>query len=982
MDVNSRILSDLTVYTKYANYIPEKDRRETYDEIVTRNKDYWLSKYPDLSADIEEAYKLVYDRKVLPSMRSMQFAGPAMDKSPVRVFNCSYCPIDDYRSFSEIMFLLLSGVGVGFSVQQHHVENLPSLSNPKMSRKFIIADSIEGWSDAVKALMKAYMVPGKTLPRFIYSEIRPKGAKISSGGWAPGPEPLRLALEHVNSILRAALTERGDGTKLKPLEAHDIICILSNAVLAGGVRRSALISLFSPQDNEMLNSKHRDELEGKEWRYRANNSAVLLRSEVTEDQFRDIWARTEASNSGEPGIIFTNNLDYGVNPCLPGDETVLTSEGIVYIKDLVSKPFNTIINNQEYTSTAEGFFSTGTQPVYEITTKEGYKLRATSNHLIRTSQKSGRKSREDSWVKLGDLGSGTKIVLSNSSKTNWGGKGSFDDGWLMGSLLGDGTFYKNTAYLCYWTEHEHQVGISKAKSVLKTRSDFGQGLGYKGKHQNGSVDLLEKAIEFGIPASKTLDNTKCEIGTSSEFYKGFLQGWFDADGTVIGNQLKGVSVRLASSIKSNLEIAQRMLLRQGIVSTLYPRKKAGFSVLPDGKGGSKPYATKAMWELVISGENLRTFSERIGFSHKDKVARLSQLLANYKRNLNQEEYLATVGSIELIGNLPVYDCTIPEISAFEASGVIVHNCSEISLRPYQLCNLTEVNVSSLDDQNDLNNRVWAAALIGTLQASLTDFHYLRPIWQKTVEEDALLGVSFTGIGSEAVLSYDIEEAARVVIDTNTRVAKAIGINPSARMTCVKPSGSTSIVMGTSSGIHAWYAPYYLRRVRMRMDEPLSQYLLKNHPEIVEESVEKPTEEIITVVPIKAPEGSKFTHEDLLTSYLPRLKRITEDWIWPTHRRGDNTHNVSATIHVPQGEWESVVDWLWENRDFYLGVTAYPAYDAVYKQPPFEEITEEEYNNRVKNLREVDFSKIIETKDLTALEEQSACAGGACEITHV
>ena len=215
MNISTKILSEITVYMKYAKYIPNKNRRETWRELVDRNRAMHIKKYPDLKDGIMKAYQLVKDKKVLPSMRSMQFAGKPIEISPNRVFNCAYLPIDDWRAFSETMFLLLGGTGVGYSVQKHHVEQLPEIRkpNPNRKRRFLIADSIEGWADAVKILMKSYFFDGSTI-KFDFTDIRPKGARlVTSGGKAPGPFPLKECLVKIKGMLH----EKNDGDKLSCL---------------------------------------------------------------------------------------------------------------------------------------------------------------------------------------------------------------------------------------------------------------------------------------------------------------------------------------------------------------------------------------------------------------------------------------------------------------------------------------------------------------------------------------------------------------------------------------------------------------------------------------------------------------------------------------------------------------------------------------------------------------------------------------------
>jgi ribonucleoside-triphosphate reductase len=312
MNITQEILSDIVVYNKYAKYLPNKTKKRDMGRISYRNKKMHQAKFPKLKEEIEEVYKLVYDKKVLPSMRSLQFAGKPIDINNSRIFNCSYLPIDDWRSFSEVMFLLLSGCGVGYSVQKHHIEKLPEIRIPKKTRRFLVGDSIEGWADSVKVLLKSYFGITTARPVFDFRDIRPKGAElITVGGKAPGPEPLKECLFQIQKVL----DRKEDGEQLTSIEAHDIICHIADAVLSGGIRRAALISLFDLHDNEMLTSKHGAWWELNPQRGRANNSAVVIRSKVRKKDFFELWGKIVASNSGEPGIYFSDDKDWGTNPC-------------------------------------------------------------------------------------------------------------------------------------------------------------------------------------------------------------------------------------------------------------------------------------------------------------------------------------------------------------------------------------------------------------------------------------------------------------------------------------------------------------------------------------------------------------------------------------------------------------------------------------------------------------------------------------------
>lgn len=615
MQLNQRILSDLIIYMKYSRYIPELQRRELWPEICERYAMMLIDRYPLMRYDIRDQMRFVLDKKVLPSMRAMQFAGAAIEKNNSRIYNCAYLPVDDIRAFSETMFLLLGGTGVGFSVQTDHVDNLPRIHKAQKRKRFLVGDSLEGWADCVKVLMKGYFGLSDYIPSYDYSDIRHKGARlVTAGGKAPGAEPLKICIAHISAIL----DRKEDGEKLTPLECHDIMCHIANAVLAGGIRRSAMISLFSFHDEEMLTCKFGNWWELNEQRGRANNSVVLPRESVSKGDFFSLWKKIEISGSGEPGFYFTNNIDWGTNPC-------------------------------------------------------------------------------------------------------------------------------------------------------------------------------------------------CEI----------------------------------------------------------------------------------------------------------------------------------------------------------------------ALRPFQFCNLCEVNVSDVESQEDLNERVSAAAFFGTLQAGFTNFHYLREIWKTTTESEALIGVGMTGIASGSVLNLDLKEAAEIVKRINLFYSGKINIHFAARSTTIKPSGTSSIVLGTSSGIHAWHNDYYLRRVRVGKNEALYEYLKDNHPELLEDDLLNSKQGIIRI-PQMAPKGSIVRNESVV-DLLERIKKFNTEWVRNGYRNGSNANNVSATVSINDAEWQRVGEWMWENKASYNGLSVLPFDNGNYKQAPFEDISKEDFEQLEKSLSELNLSKVFEPDDATDLQSEAACAGGACSI---
>ena len=615
MELNQKILSDIVIYMKYARYLPDLQRRELWPEICDRYENMMVEKYPPLQQEIHENMAWVIEKKVLPSMRAMQFAGPSITRNNSRIYNCAYMPVDDIRAFSEAMFLLLGGTGVGFSVQQHHVSELPPIQKATKHRRFLIGDSLEGWADSIKMIMKAYFGQSKAIPDFDYADIRPKGSRlVTAGGKAPGPEPLKVCHLHVFNIL----DRKKEGEYLTPLECHDLMCHIANAVLAGGIRRSAMISLFSPEDEEMLTCKFGNWWELNEQRGRANNSAVLSRDETTQNEFLALWKKIEISGTGEPGFYFSNHPDWGTNPC-------------------------------------------------------------------------------------------------------------------------------------------------------------------------------------------------CEI----------------------------------------------------------------------------------------------------------------------------------------------------------------------ALRPFQFCNLCEINVSDVESQQELNDRASAAGFFGTLQAGFTDFHYLREVWKQTTEEEALIGVGMTGIASGKVAKLDLKEAADIVKHINVEVTAKIGIEFAARCTTIKPSGTSSLVLGTSSGIHAWHNDYYLRRVRIDKNEALYEHLRINHPELLEDDMLNSKQAIICI-PQKAPAGSILRTETAL-EMLERVKTFNAEWVRNGYRLGYNANNVSATVSIKENEWTDVGEWMWKNKASYHGLSVLPYNNGNYKQPPFEDIGREVYETLEKSLNAIDLSVIFEPDDATDLQAEAACAGGSCVV---
>jgi ribonucleoside-triphosphate reductase (thioredoxin) len=304
-------MADYVTLTRYSRHAAELGRREVYDEIVDRVETMHLERYPQIQKELKWAFNKVRAKEVLPSMRSMQFGGPAMALNHAKGYNCSFSICNRPRFFAEAFWLLLSGTGTGFSVQFQHIDQLPEVKfiDRKDIDHYIIPDTIEGWADAANKLVESYMTTGKYV-EFSYHQIRAQGSALkTSGGKAPGHLPLKIALENVRTVL-----DEAQGRALNPIECYDMMCMLADSVYAGGIREAAMICLFSLDDGEMMNAKTGSWYAHHPWRARANNSVVLHRHDIKKRQYDRIFKATK--QWGEPGFYFTNDEDTGANPCV------------------------------------------------------------------------------------------------------------------------------------------------------------------------------------------------------------------------------------------------------------------------------------------------------------------------------------------------------------------------------------------------------------------------------------------------------------------------------------------------------------------------------------------------------------------------------------------------------------------------------------------------------------------------------------------
>ena len=790
-----------------------------------------------------------------------------------------------------------------------------------------------------------------------------------------GPDPLdKLFVFTVESFKRAS------GRKLKPIEVHDIMCKIAEVVVVGGVRRSALISMSDLDDFDMSQAKSGQWWEHNGQRALANNSAVYY-DKPSVGQFFTEWSNLYESKSGERGIINMGGIkrhvqSFGIrdaskiagkNPCVTADTWVATSIGARQVKDLIGAEFDIIVDSKPYPVLSDGFVYTGNKEVYLVTSTDGYSFKATADHKILT---------ERGWVEVQDLNDDDRMILSNNKDVH---VGEYDPaGYAIGNLIGDGTFSDTTAYVAVWSED----GSGAVKDEL---ANYMSGLPHSGSYRGffdtsnqqraGHKSFTDVAAQYGVVRGNKTITDKIERA-SLEFQSGVLRGYFDADGHVEGLSTGGgVSIRLSSVSMNNMVRVQRMLQRFGIKSAIR-------DLFPDGRESFGGYKSKRSYRLIITGSDTARFMDVIGFSNTAKHNKYHASIGKFYN----KPHVTGVGSVEYVGFEDVYDVTVDKVHRFDANGVIVHNCSEINLRSGQFCNLTEVVIDPTDTLDAIRHKVKMATILGTYQATLTDFKYVRPVWKKNTEEERLLGVSLTGIyghkfmsGQETYGGVTLPEFLRELYDltvqVNTEWSEKFGIPASAALTTVKPSGTVSQLVGASSGIHPWYAPYYVRTVRGDNKDPLTQFLkaqgVPNEPDVT-----KPDDTTVFSFPVKAPSGV-ITSRDL--SAIDHLK------LYCVYRENWTDHDVSVTINVREEEWPSVGAWVYDNFDRVGGVSFLPFSDHTYKQAPYQAISEDEYNVALSNMpTRIDWVDLplYELEDSTAGNQTLACSGSSCEIVDI
>jgi hypothetical protein len=828
-----------------------------------------------------------------------------------RIYNCisSYCDRIDF--FKECFWLLLCGCGTGFSVQKHHVAKLPKLHNKEQEKDkevtFVIEDSIEGWSDSLNILIRSYLEDSTFSVKFDYSLIRKKGEPLSHGmGKAPGPDILENALNKIRNLLQDEI-ENGN-KEIRPIVAYDIIMHCADAVIAGGHRRSATIALFSYDDDEMMNAKTGNWFYKNPQRGRSNNSVVLLRDKTPFDQFENIIKKTK--EYGEPGFIFLDDLEYLTNPCQPSWAKVLTPGGIKEFKDI--DVGSKIWSKEGWTEVIKKW-STGVNKVYKYTTTSGIFYGTENHRLVSNDEKIEAKDCDSI-----DIFSGPEI---NNVKL-------YNQDIVDGLVIGDGTVHKasnNLILLMIGNDDQDYFNSEIKDYILKYRPGI-----YDNAYE---IKTTIKPEELLLLPSRSVP----ERFFQKERICGFLRGLYSANGSVCGNR-----ITLKSSCLQLIEDVQLMLNSIGIRSyyTINKPKNVKFE--------NGEYLCKQSYDLNITNDRDK-FVQNIGFiqNYKNEKIKLSSRKPRYKESFD-------IISTELVSEEETFDITVNNNShTYWTHGCNVSNCAEIGFYAYdddgksgwQACNLSEINIGKVKTEEDFYESCKAASIIGTLQAGFADFPYLSESSENIIKKEALLGVSMTGVmeNPEISLNPDIQrKGAEIVKQTNKELALKIGINPAARTTCIKPSGSAAATLGVSSGIHPHHYKRYIRRVQANKQESIVDFFYKSNPVAVEESVWSTNKTDVVVSFCCECKSMAKTKNDLSAiEFLENVKNTQMNWVMS----GKNKelcnkewleHNVSNTCIVRDDEeWDQVTKYIYDNRKYFTGVSLLAASgDKDYPQAPF------------------------------------------------
>jgi len=1018
-------LGNLVYYRTYSRWISEKKRREYWWETCARAIDFNCSLQPRTTQkEAESLFDNMFNLRQFLSGRTLWSGGTATSyTNPISQFNCAFAVIDNFNIYKDFCYLLMLGVGVGFSVEREYVNQLPKISGSiklnqlyytpilnKSKRKentefnvvadvleIIVGDSKMGWANAIDYFLKAfYAIDFKNINHIMinYNNVRPKGEPLKTfGGTASGHEALKTIIDKTYAIL----IKNNEGyKKLKPIEAMDIANIIAEGIVVGGVRRSAEMCLFDHDDKEVMEAKSNLYIqENGEWK---SNGEILHRmmsnnsvSYYTKPSLEDLKLRFETIKLSAEGNFYNlasarlrkRNVK-GCNPSMPKDVLVQTIEGIFHINELEGKEFYVKTLNGDIAK-AECWLSSDNAEVFDLDFKGNRHTYATSKHKFPVIQ-NGKIVRKQ----VSELQKGDKIPLNRNELQGYSKKLSYQDGLFAGIMLGDGSITQRSddnRYVASLTISDldlelksfvdkHYYSMTGLTLTWNRRNKEDKSQETNFGRQDFVYDYLIKIL--GLPLSKEGKRLPIKIWTEGDNYcLGFIDGLFSTDGNIdVDKNRKSIRVQLTTSQQLLAEDVQKLLSFYGISANIKScERKITF---PNGKDYEKLYT---IYGVYLSKSQSKRFNNIFTLTAKRKQEYIDDFMS--ENDIVDRNYIV-LNTITKRSEEPVWDITVlHEQHVFPSQHCYTGNCGEILLDSEQFCNLTTVNVMAFVINGKLDKELLyeaqklsarAGYRIATMELELPEWNYMQ-------SRDRLIGCSFTGwfdMVNATDMSLEeqtevLKEMRKVANDEANQYADDLGLNRPELVTSIKPEGTLSQLPTVSSGLHFQHSRYYIRRIRINSSDPLVKVCEElGYPIFPEvgQNIETCGTKVIEF-PVESPKG-RTKYDVSAIEQLEIYKMVMKNYV---------DHNASNTIHVRPNEWNGVIEWVYNNWDIIIGITFISLDNSFFQLLPYEAITEEEYEIRRSKMKEFN-PELLQKYEIREEEHEldnSECTTGVCPV---
>lgn len=1036
---NMKLYCDYIYTSKYARWMVDESRRESWSETVSRYCNYAKESIEKRGYSMQESeYKMIYDailqHEVMPSMRALATAGPALEADNCAAYNCAYAKINRKEVFAEILYILMNGTGMGYSVERQYINKLPEVPSELVfvTDTTIVEDSKYGWMHSFNDLINN-LYNGRII-KWDVSKVRPKGALLKTfGGRASGPEYLVNLFQFTIKVF-----ENAKGRRLESIECHDVICKIAEVVVCGGSRRCLVAGtkvLIHSAENFAF-SKSIEEIQigdqvftdgkiqkvintfsnGKKACVRVyyqnryldctpDHKIAVLRQfdpknitpiydwvQAKDLKSSDYLIEIDVKKPGKP--TFRPNKFIRIES-LPEHETydIEVEENHCFFAE------NILVHNSACLSLS----NLSDLRMRNAKSGEWWNIapyRAYANNSIAYTEKPSMEIFMDEWVSLYKSKSGERGIFNRKAAQEVVksiGRRDFShdfgcnpcitaDTWIATSrgyfqvshlidrkdfdVIVDGRPQKIESNGFFKTGVRQTFEIHLANGIklrateehpIKTPNGFKPVKNLKpgqiiclSNHEKypvwiGFGQSYDDGLRFKIN-NCTWTGEMAPEAQSSEFYRGFIENMFNNYATW-DNVKKCIKMQF-NMYHPILPILQRMLLRCNVLSEAV---------------NTNPNSSLIN---VLYVRDLVDFRKKFNI----KIPNMPAIPSNPPGFV--KSYLTTVRSVKLDVVESVYDVTVALVHEFCANGIQISNCSEIILRDCEFCNLTEVIIRPWDTEETIIKKVIIATILGTIQASWTDFNHISDDWKKNCVEEALLGVSLTGIMDNDITSKTsnklqnlLTKMRQIAIQTNAEWSDKLKINRSAAITTIKPSGTVSQLTNSASGIHTRYAKYYIRTVRGSLNDPLTQFMQKKgipcEPDVMGSNT------MVFSFPIKSPHTSRFRDD------MPAIEQLE---IWLFYQTYWTEHKPSVTIMVKEHEWLQVAAWVYDHFEKISGVSFLPYDTGVYQQAPYQEVTKEIYESALEKMpKSINWGELatFEKKSNVVQQREYACSGDLC-----